>query len=189
MPPVVDVEAYIGRELIGGFRKLFHPPVPVHPPEDPVYAESEIFIDPYPVQHGPADASSGRWSSTRPMMRSKITVTFGVAHFGIGMPFTQTGIMTPTMIVTIPPHGRRASRRSGSRSIRAMPVCRSRSNRPGTSRFYSQRNIDVGEPLNPQIGRTRGRSKCATRRTRIVTITMALINHRPNWQCRSRRRC
>ena len=69
--PVVDVEAYIGRELIGGFRKLFHPPVPVHPPKDPIYAESEIFIDPYPVQQGLADRRSGRWSSTRPMMRSK----------------------------------------------------------------------------------------------------------------------
>jgi len=41
-------EAYAGGRLIGGFRKIYRPPVPVHRPRDPVYAESEISINPYP---------------------------------------------------------------------------------------------------------------------------------------------
>ena len=162
----MDVEAYIGRELIGGFRKLFHPPVPVHPPKDPVYAESEIFVDPYPVRLGlPTTIGALVFNPTD--VAQQVTVTFGVAHFGIGMPFTTTNILTPTMVVNIPPHGRRASRRSGSRSIRAMPACRSRLQSAGHEPVYSQRNIDVGEPLrSPAAARPPHRSAQPDERSR-----------------------
>jgi len=48
--PVVDVEAFLGGEPIGGIRKIYRPPVPLHRPMDPIYAESEIQVRPYPPQ-------------------------------------------------------------------------------------------------------------------------------------------
>ena len=50
--PIVDVWVYYEfREemhIIGGFRKTFRPPVPIHQPDEPPYGESEISIEPYP---------------------------------------------------------------------------------------------------------------------------------------------
>jgi hypothetical protein len=34
--PIVDVEAFVGEDLMGGFRKIFRPPVPLHRLRDPV---------------------------------------------------------------------------------------------------------------------------------------------------------
>jgi len=50
--PIVDVEAFVEGRLIGGFRKLDRPPIPIHKPHERGYAESEISIDPYPPQQG-----------------------------------------------------------------------------------------------------------------------------------------
>ena len=43
--------------LIGGFRKMDIPPVPIHKPHERGYAESEIIIDPEPPQQGRADTA------------------------------------------------------------------------------------------------------------------------------------
>ena len=53
--PIVDVEARSeGGQgpLIGGFRKLDMPPVPLHRLKDPPYAETEISVNPYPTLPG-----------------------------------------------------------------------------------------------------------------------------------------
>ncbi len=50
--PIVDVEAFVNQELIGGFRKVFRPAVALHTFPDPPYAEREITIDPYPPLAG-----------------------------------------------------------------------------------------------------------------------------------------
>ena len=53
LPPdgqaVVDVEAFADDILIGGFRKIFRPPVILHRFPDPSYAEREITVHPYPA--------------------------------------------------------------------------------------------------------------------------------------------
>jgi hypothetical protein len=178
--PVVDVEAYIGRELIGGFRKLFHPPVPVHPPKDPVYAESEIFIDPYPVGlNRPTTIGALIFNPTD--FTQQVTVTFGVAHFGIGMPFTTTNIMTPTMVVTVPPHGQSRVQTIWIAQYQGHACVQIKLQSPGHAPVYSQRNIDVGEPLRPDQPHAR-LIEVRNPTNEVVTITMALINHRPNWQ-------
>jgi hypothetical protein len=178
--PVVDVEGYIGRELIGGFRKIFLPPVPVHPPKDPVYAESEIFIDPYPVwPGGPTTIGALVFNPTD--FAQQVTVTFGVAHFGIGIPFTQTGIMTPTMVVTVPPHGESRVRTIWIPQHQGHACVQIKIQSAGHDPVYSQRNIDVGEPLDPQQPHTRV-IDVRNPTDNVVTITMALINHRPGWQ-------
>ena len=84
--PIVDVEAFVKGELIGGFRKIFRPPVPVHRPRDPQYAESEIFVDPYPAIAGmPAELGVEVFNPTDE--DHMVTATFSVANFGIGLPF------------------------------------------------------------------------------------------------------
>ena len=42
----------LGKSLLGGFRKLDIPPIPLHKPHERTYAESEISIDPYPPKLG-----------------------------------------------------------------------------------------------------------------------------------------
>ena len=58
--PIVDVEAFADSMLIGGFRRVFRPPIPLHPFPDPIYAEREITVDPYPVPGRPADRAVRR---------------------------------------------------------------------------------------------------------------------------------
>lgn len=178
--PVVDVEAYIGRELIGGFRKLFHPPVPVHPPQDPVYAESEIFVDPYPTQVG-LPTTIGAFVFNPTDVAQQVTVTFGVAHFGIGMPFTTTNILTPTTVINIPPHGMARVQTIWIAQYQGHACVQIKIQSAGHEPVYSQRNIDVGEPLRPDRPHTRI-VEVRNPTNEVVTITMGLISHRPNWQ-------
>ena len=76
-------------ELIGGFRKIYRPPVPIHPSGDPIYAESEITINPYPPRAGqPTEICAEIRNPTD--VTQTFTVTFSVANFGIGLPFHPT---------------------------------------------------------------------------------------------------
>ena len=177
--PVVDVEAYVGRELIGGFRKLFRPPVPVHPPQDPMYAESEIFVDPYPTRLGlPTTLGALVFNPTG--AAQQVTVTFSVAHFGIGMPFTTANILTPTMVVNIPPHGMVRVQTMWIAQFQGHACVQIMIQSAGHEPVYSQRNIDVGEPLSPDRPHTR-LIEVRNPTNEVVTITLGLINHRPNW--------
>ncbi len=177
--PVVDVEAFIGRELIGGFRKVFHPPVPIHRPKDPVYAESEIFVDPYPTLSGLPTLLGAVVFNPTPV-EQRITVTFEVANFGIGRPFTTTGIMTPTMALTIPPFGAARAKTIWIPPFGGHFCVRIWLQSTGHEPVWSQRNIDVGEPL--RLGEPHARRfVIGNPMTDVVTITLALVNHRPGW--------
>jgi hypothetical protein len=100
--PIVDVEAYINGELIGGIRKIAKPPIPLHKPQDRPYAESEISVTPYPLQ-----ANQPATITTQIMNTSDVTQTirvlFGVANFGMGIPFTNTNIVPTMTAVTLGP--------------------------------------------------------------------------------------
>jgi hypothetical protein len=178
--PVVDVEAYIGRELIGGFRKLFYPPVPVHVPKDPPYAESEIFIDPYPTRVGLPTLLGAVVFNPTPFTQ-RVTVTFGVAHFGIGMPFTQTGIVSPTQVVNVPPMGMARAKTMWMPQFNGHVCVQILLQSPGHEPVWSQRNIDVGEPLRLGVEHSRI-IEVRNPTNQPTTITLALINHRPEWQ-------
>jgi hypothetical protein len=178
--PVVDVEAYIGRELIGGFRKLFNPPVPVHVPKDPPYAESEIFVDPYPTRVGIPTLLGAIVYNPTPFTQ-RVTVTFGVANFGIGWPFTQTGIVMPTVVVNVPPMGMARAQTLWMPWLQGHFCVQIKLESAGHEPVYSQRNMDVGEPL--KLGESHSRPiQIYNPMTQVVTITLALINHRPEWQ-------
>jgi hypothetical protein len=78
------------------------PPVPLHKPHEKGYAESEISIDPAPPQQGqPTQISTVVYNSSDVTMT--VRLDFGWAKFGMGIPFSTTGIMTPTRWVTLAP--------------------------------------------------------------------------------------
>jgi hypothetical protein len=93
--PIVDVEGYVDGELIGGFRKLDVPPIDVHKPHEKVYAETELSIDPDPPRRGQEARISAEIQNNGPTT-STVTVLFGWAKFGMGIPFTTTNVVPPT---------------------------------------------------------------------------------------------
>ncbi len=98
--PIVDIEAFVGDKMLGGIRKIYRPPVPLHRFPDPIYAEREITVHPYPPRAGePTEICAElRNLSDQPQ---NVSVTFFWAKFGIGLPFTPIdGVRN----VFLPPH-------------------------------------------------------------------------------------
>ena len=175
--PVVDVEAYVGGNLIGGFRKIFRPPVPIHIPKDPIYAESEIFVHPYPPRAGePTEIGVEIRNPTD--ISQPVTVTFSVANFGIGLPFQPIAVkpnvivpphgIVPIQMVWVPPFG----------GLFCVQVGLSLAGYEGA--FFSQRNIDVGEPLEPLTPHARV-FLVGNPMEQAITITLGLVPHLPGW--------
>jgi hypothetical protein len=100
--PIVDVEAVVDGQLIGGFRKMDIPPVPIHKPHERGYAESEIIIDPEPPKQGKLTRLATVLQNS-----SEETITldlqFGWAKFGMGIPFSTTGVVPISRTVTLGP--------------------------------------------------------------------------------------
>jgi len=187
--PIVDVEAFVEGELLGGFRKIFRPPVPIHRPRDPIYAESEIGVDPYPVLPGqPVELSVEVFNPTDE--DHVVTATFSVAPFGIGLPFSTTHIMPNPVLIFVPAHG--AARGHvvwepppGTRGKFCVQV---ELELPGHEKIWSRRNVDVGEPLEPGQPHSLiflvGSSPPPVEDwpfTGPVTITLGLVKHREMW--------
>ncbi|MFZ6030427.1 MAG: hypothetical protein ACOYYS_22185 [Chloroflexota bacterium] len=180
--PVVDVEAYIKGRLIGGFRKIYRPPVPIHRPKDPIYAESEIGVDPYPVLPGqPVQLSVEVFNPTD--QDRIVEATFSVAHFGIGLPFSTANIVPNPIQVYVPARG--AARGfvvwtppqwRGKFCVRVELVTE------GHEPVWSQRNIDVGEPLEPGEPHSMTFAVGAWPHQEAATVTLGLINYREGWQ-------
>jgi hypothetical protein len=175
--PVVDVEAFAGTIPIGGFRKIYRPPVPIHQPSDPIYAEREITIDPYPPrEREPTEICVDiRNPTPNPMI---ITVNFNVAEFGIGMPFHAIARPIPVAmpansikkvcVTWVPPFGGRFGAEVG------LQVA-------GHERVFSQRVIDVGEilfPNQPSLFEFVVRNPF----TFPITVTMGAIRYLPQWE-------
>jgi len=182
--PIVDVEAYVARELIGGFRKIFRPPVPVHRPKDPPYAESEIFVDPYPTLPGLPTILGVEVSNPTPFTQL-VTATFSVAPFGIGLPFNSAGITPASMVLNIPPNGMVRGKTLWKPPDFGGKFCvRVTLQSAGHEPVWSQRNIDVGEPLAPGVPHTLEFPVGSWPYTKPVTIALAMLNYRPDWQVR-----
>jgi hypothetical protein len=179
--PVVDVEAYVDGRLIGGIRKNFRLPVPVHRPKDPVYAESEIGVDPYPVVPGQPVKLSVELHNPTPVSQM-VTATFSIANFGIGLPFTTSHITPNPIRILIPAHSAVLRHVWWAPPFWEGKFCvRVTLESEGHKTIWSQRNIDVGEPLR------RGQPHSMTfpvgsgPHEGPVTVTLGLINHLPGW--------
>jgi hypothetical protein len=179
--PIVDVEAYAEGELIGGFRKIFRPPVPVHRPRDPVYAESEIGVDPYPIVPGhPTELSVEVFNPTDE--DRTVTATFSIAPFGIGLPFSTTHIAPNPIEIFVPKFGAARGHVVWEPPLWRGKFCvRVTLEMEGHEPIWSQRNIDVGEPLEPGQPHELDFRVGGWPHTGPVTITLGLINHQDGW--------
>ena len=100
--PIIDIEAYDRDRLIGGFRKIFRVPVPLHRTADPFFAEPEIAVWPYPPRAGePTEICVDLYNWTA--LPQLVEAHFSWSGFGIGLPFQPIG--EPRM-AEIPPTGR-----------------------------------------------------------------------------------
>jgi hypothetical protein len=178
--PIVDVEAYAEGRLIGGFRKIFRPPVPVHQPRDPVYAESEISVDPYPALPGvPTELGVEVFNPTDE--DQVVTATFSVAAFGIGLPFETAHIAPNPIRIFVPAHGAARGHAIWTPPLWRGKFCvRVELEMAGHEPVWSQRNIDVGEPLRPgephqlvfPVGNPLDHD---------ATINLGLVPHKAGW--------
>lgn len=85
----IDVQGWIGSELIGGIRKLDVPPVHL-PHANPFWMEKEIKVIPDPLVVGQPGQLCVELQNPMPFPRI-VSVDFAVADFGAGIGFTPVG--------------------------------------------------------------------------------------------------
>jgi hypothetical protein len=180
--PIVDVEAFVDGQLIGGFRKIFRPPVPVHQPRDPIYAESEIGVDPYPVLPGQPTRLSVEVFNPTDKDRI-VTASFSIAPFGIGLPFSEAHITPNPIRIFVPAHGAARGHVFWEPPDWAGKFCvRVELRMEGHEPIWSQRNIDVGEPLRRGQPHSLVFPVGTWPYSEPMTVTLGLINHRDGWE-------
>ena len=178
---VADLEAYFlnaqrERIVIGGIRKLFQPPIPIHRPHEPPYAESEISVVPYPPRAGEPVVICVELRNPTAMTQW-VTVDFGVANFGIGLPFLPINRQT----VELPPYSRTRVCTNWVPPIGGHFCVQILVRQPGYRDMFSQRNIDVAEYLRPSMPDTYT-FPVGNPFDRPVTVTLGLVNHLAGWE-------
>ena len=138
----IDVQGWIGTQLIGGIRKLDVPPVRL-PHANPPWEEREIVLLPDPPVLGQSGQICADLQNPLPFPRT-IDLEFSVAAFGAGIGFTPVGSL---MGVILPPSS--LTRHcinwtpapvSGGSVHRCILL---RLSQPGFRDQFSQRNVDV----------------------------------------------
>ena len=86
----IDVQGWIGNQMIGGIRKLDVPPVHLPPNVQPPWEEPEISLSPDPPIVGQPAQICVQLQNPLGFARP-VTVDFRVADFGAGVPFTSVG--------------------------------------------------------------------------------------------------
>lgn len=95
----IDVQGWIGDELIGGIRKIDVPPVHLPVDVEPPYMEQEISLIPDPPVVGQPGQICVELQNPLDVARN-VTVDFSVADFGAGIWFTSVGAQS----FTLPPN-------------------------------------------------------------------------------------
>jgi hypothetical protein len=95
----IDVQGWIGDQLIGGIRKLDVPPVHLPPNVQPAWEEPETSVVPDPPTVGQPSQICVQLQNPLGFARS-VTLDYQVADFGAGVPFTSVGSQN----WTLPPH-------------------------------------------------------------------------------------
>ena len=142
----------------------------------PVYAEEEISVHPYPVQAGvPTEVCVQLYNPTP--TSQEVEVQFSWSEFGIGLAFTPIDgpqyVLVPALgevtecIFWVPP-------------LDGQVCLQVDLSVPGHDTVWSQRNMDVDEPLAPGTPHVRA---FAVRNPldHEVTITLGLVPHLPDW--------
>jgi uncharacterized repeat protein (TIGR01451 family) len=95
----IDVQGWIGSQMIGGIRKLDVPPVNLPPDVSPPWEEPEISTNPDPLTAGQSGEACITLQNPLGTPRT-VTVEFAEADFGAGVGFTKFGEEE----VILPPH-------------------------------------------------------------------------------------
>jgi hypothetical protein len=182
--PIVDVEGYVNGELIGGFRKLDRPPVPIHKPHEKGYAETEISIEPYPPQLEVDSLVSTVVQNTSGTTMT-VDLEFGWADFGMGIPFTTTGMVPYTRSLTLYPEMTQTATVTWT-PTRAGHQCVQIWLRDPDGVYdpqHSQRNVDVAE--RPPCNQTKIFTATIyndTALTATVDVGLITFNVPADWQ-------
>jgi hypothetical protein len=182
--PIVDVEAFVDGELLGGFRKLDIPPLPLHKPHEKSYAETELSIVPDPPQLGQPATVTAVLQNNGPTT-SDATVEFGWARFGFGIPFTTTNMDPYTRTVQAPP-GMTATASVTWTPVFSGPHCvmvKLIDEGGDYEELISQRNVDVID--RPDCGVTHNYTFTVSNEQEIavtVDIGMITFNVPADWQ-------
>ena len=174
--PVVDVEAFVEGDLIGGFRKMYRPPLTIHRPGEPVYAESEILVHPYPVQAGVPTEVCVELENPRADPQN-VQIQFSWAGFGIGLAFTPINGLRP---VSLPAGGEVTECILWVPPLSGQVCLQAELYASGQYPQWSQRNMDVDEPLEPGTPHLLF-FPVRNPLDREVTITLGLVPHLPDW--------
>lgn len=138
----IDVQGWIGDQLIGGIRKLDVPPVNL-PHSDPPWLEKEISTIPTPPISGTVNLACIELNNPFGFTRT-VTVTFSEAVFGAGIPFTPINPV-PTYVFNLPPYSLQKY------CVNWLPFASASLHRcllvtlqqPGFQNQTSQRNVDL----------------------------------------------
>jgi hypothetical protein len=181
--PIADISAYVNGELIGGIRKVWRSPVPLGQLGEPSYAESEIVINPDPPVAGHPTTFAAQVRNNSDFYQT-ITVQFGWANFGFGIPFTTTHVTPTQTVITLAPHltttvsAQWMPVRSGDFCIQIILT-----NQRTQEELLSRRNVHVVEvpetPCEPFVKDFWLQN--ATPYSVTVTIGASAINLPPGW--------
>jgi len=141
----IDVQGWIGDELIGGIRKLDVPPVHLPHDVDPPWLEPEISFVPNPPVVGQTGQICVELQNPLGVART-VTLMYAVADFGAGIPFTTIA----TKSFTLPPNSLAKycadwTPATGGTLHRCVLVTLKQ---PNYQDMRSQRNVDL-EPARP----------------------------------------
>ena len=145
----IDVQGWIGDNLIGGIRKLDVPPVQLPHNVDPPWLEPEISFVPNPPIVGQLGQICVELQNPLAVART-VTVDFAVADFGAGVPFTTVA----SKPFTLPPNSIArycadwTPGASGTLHRCALITLR----QAGYIAQTSQRNVDLRRALPSSIG-------------------------------------
>ena len=136
----IDVQGWIGDELIGGIRKLDVPPVHLPPDVSPPWMEPEISFVPSPPVAGRPNQICVELQNPLGVPKT-VTVKYAVADFGAGIPFAPVGERT----VTLPPNSIDKYcidwTPAGSGTLHRCVLVTLE--QPGYRPMHSQRNVDL----------------------------------------------
>lgn len=176
----IDVQAWIGGELVGGVRKLDLPPVHLPTNINPPWEEPEITFNPDP----PVEGVPGQVciQIQNPLSTPKVvTINFSVADFGAGIGFTPAASLVSQSILpglhTYCAPWTPAAGGTLHRCVLATLV------QPGALDQHSQHNIDIVHPGSGDLSGlavpfVAGNPGLATRN---LSFAFSLVGINPMW--------
>jgi uncharacterized repeat protein (TIGR01451 family) len=184
----VDPATGAPNRMIGGIRKYDYPPVPPSQPGEPIFAEREIRVHPYPLITGqPTQVCATLANNTG--VTQTVTVEFHMSTLGIGLignVIPAVGTPPNPQTVVIPPHSSIVACMTflpstpGHHCLSIKLSMPGADGRPNGYVTWSYQNLDVAELLEPGL-LTDVPIPVANPTAMTATITLVVNNTCPGW--------